>query len=109
MPASHRRTAIGRANIGNSIIYGQINVSQPNTPNGTKINLADLQALAASDTSSNLLLDHLNNRMMHGAMTPQMKSTIITAVNTVASTDTLGRARAALYLIFTSSQYQVQR
>ena len=102
-------TAIGRANIGNSIVFGQINVSLPNTPNGTKINLADLQAIAAADTTSNQLLDHLNTRMMHGAMSPQMKSTVMTAVNAVASTDTLGRVRAALYLIATSSQFQVQR
>jgi hypothetical protein len=102
-------TSIGRANIGNSIVFGQINVSLPNTPSGTKINLADLQAIAAADTTSNQLLDHLNTRMMHGAMSTQMKDSIRTAVNAVASTDTLGRARAALYLVFTSSQYQVQR
>jgi hypothetical protein len=84
-------------------------VALPNTPNGTKINLGDLQALAAADTTSNQLLDHLNTRMMHGTMSAQMKSTIMTAVNTVASTDPLGRARAAVYLIATSSQYQVQR
>ena len=102
-------TAIGRANIGNSIVYGQINVALPNTPNGTKINLADLQAISAADPTSNQLLDHLNKRMMHGAMSAQMKSTIMTAVNTLAAADTIGRVRAAIYLIFTSSQYQVQR
>jgi hypothetical protein len=102
-------TSIGRANMGNSIIFGQINVSLPNTPSGTKINVADLQAIAAADTTSSQLLDHLNTRMLHGTMSPQMKSTIMTAVNTVVATDTLGRVRAALYLIATSSQYQVQR
>ena len=102
-------TSIGRANIGNSIIFGQIGVSLPNTPSGTKINLGDLQAIAAADTTSNQLLDHLNTRMMHGAMSAQMKSSIMTAVNAVSATDTLGRVRAALYLIATSSQFQVQR
>ena len=102
-------TAIGRANLGNSIIFGQINVALPNTPNGTKINVADLQAIAAADTTSNQLLDHLNTRMMHGAMSAQMKSTILPGVNAIAATDTLGRVRAALYLIATSSQFQVQR
>ena len=102
-------TAIGRANIGNSLVFGQINVALPNTPSGTKINLADLQAIAAADTTSNQLLDHLNTRMMHGSMSAEMKSRIITAVNAVAATDTLGRARAAVYLIATSSQFQVQR
>lgn len=102
-------TAIGRANLGNSLIYGQINVALPDTPNGTRINLTELQALAAADTTSNQLLDVLNQRLMHGTMSAQMKSTILPAVNALASTDSLGRARAALYLVVTSSQFQVQR
>jgi uncharacterized protein (DUF1800 family) len=102
-------TSIGRANFANSMIFGQINVSLPNTPNGTRLNFAELQAIAAADTTSNQLLDVLNQRLMHGAMSAQMRSSILTATNAVASTDTLGRVRAAVYLIVTSSQYQVQR
>lgn len=102
-------TAIGRANFANSTIYGQINISLPDTPNGTKIYLAELQALAAADTTSNQLLDVLNQRLMHGTMSAQMRSTIQTATNAVASTNPLARAQAALYLVVTSSQYQVQR
>lgn len=102
-------TSIGRANFGNSMGFGQINVSLPNTPNGTKINFAELQAVAAADTSSNQLMDVLNQRMMHGAMSSQMRSTIMTAVNAVAATSPLTRAQTAVYLVVTSSQYQVQR
>jgi hypothetical protein len=91
------------------MVFGQINVSLPNTPNGTKLNFAELQALAAGDTTSNQLMDVLNQRMMHSTMSPQMRSTILTAVNTVASTDPLTRAKTAVYLIVTSSQYQVQK
>ncbi len=102
-------TAIGRANLGNSLIFGQINVALPNTPNGTRLYLAELQAIAAADTTSNQLLDVLNQRLMHGRMSSQMRARIITATNAVASTTPLARAQAALYLVFTSSQYQVQR
>ena len=102
-------TAIGRANFGNSTVFGQINVSLPNTPNGTKLNFTELQGIAAADTTSNQLLDVLNQRMMHGAMSAQMRSQILTAVNAVLSTDPLTRAKTAVYLIVTSSQYQVQR
>jgi hypothetical protein len=102
-------TAVARANFVNTMVYGQIGVSQPNAPLGTSINLAEMQALAAADTTSNSLLDTLNTRMMHGALTAQNKATIMTAVNALPATDTLGRARAAIYLIATSSQYQVQR
>ena len=102
-------TSIGRANLGNSLIYNQINVANPDTPSGTRINLTELQAIAAADTTSNQLLDVLNQRLMHGAMSSQMRSSIMTATNAVASSDPLGRARAALYLVVTSSHYQVQR
>ena len=102
-------TAISRTNFANTMIYGRINVSAPVIPNGTSINLTDLQALAAADTTSNRLLDELNVKMMHGTMTAQNRTTILTAVNALAATDSIGRARAALYLVATSSQYQVQR
>ncbi len=102
-------TSIGRANLFNTFAFGQVNVSLPDSPNGTKANYADLSAIAAADTTSSQLLDHLNVRMMHGAMSPQMKSTIQTAVNAVTSSNLLLRAQTAVYLIATSSQFQVQR
>ncbi len=102
-------TAIARANFVNTMVFGRINVSAPIVPNGTSINLTEMQSLAAADTTSNRLLDALNTKMMHGTMTAQNRSTILTAVNAVAATDPLTRAKAAIYLIATSSQYQVQR
>jgi hypothetical protein len=90
-------------------VFGAIGVSLPDTPNGTRLSFAELQAIAAADTTSNQLLDVLNQRMMHGAMSSQMRSMILTAVNAVASTNPLSRAQTAVYLVVTSSQYQVQR
>jgi hypothetical protein len=101
-------TAIARANFMNTMIFNRINTGA-NSLTGTSINLTEMQALAAADTTSNSLLDTLNTRMMHGTMTAQNKATIMTAVNALPATDTLGRARTAIYLIATSSQYQVQR
>jgi hypothetical protein len=54
-------------------------------------------------------MDALNSKMMHGAMSPEMRSTILTAVTAVPTTNPLLRAQTAVYLIATSSQYQVQR
>jgi hypothetical protein len=102
-------TSIGRSNLFNTMAFSRINASQPNTPTGTSMNFTDLATLASADTTSNQLLDHLNVRMMNGSMSPQMKSTIQTAVNSVASTNPLARAQTAVYLIATSSQFQVQR
>ncbi len=102
-------TAISRANFVNTMVFNRVNVSVPVVPNGTSINLTEMQALAAADATSNQLLDALNTKMMHGTMTAQNRSTILTAVNAVASTDPLTRVRTAIYLVATSSQYQVQR
>lgn len=101
-------TAIARANFVNTIVFNGINTSG-NAPLGTSLNLSEMQALAAADTSGNLLMDALNQKMLHGAMSTQMRSTILTAVQAVASTNPLQRAQQAIYLIATSSQYQVQR
>ena len=55
-------------------------------------------------------MDKLNRLLLHGTMSDEMRASIETAVNAVSpSTDTLKRARQALYLVATSSQYQVQR
>ncbi len=102
-------TAIARANFVNTMAFSRISSAPPVIPNGTSINLTDLQTLAAADATSNQLLDALNTKMMHGTMTAENRSTILTAVNAVAANDPLTRARTAVYLIATSSQYQVQR
>ena len=101
-------TAVGRANVVNTMTFGQIAVSE-NSPAGTRIDLADLQALSAADPTGNQLLDALNQRLLHNTMSPQMRSTILPAITALPSTDTIGRARAAVYLVASSSQFQVQR
>lgn len=102
-------TAIGRANLGNSLVYGSVGVSQPDSPNGTRLTLTELQAIAAADTTSNQLMDVLNQRLMNGNMSTAMRNSIRTAVNAVASTNPLSRAQAGVYLVVTSSQFQVQK
>lgn len=102
-------TSIGRANLMNTFVFGRINVSLPDTPSGTSINLAELQTAAAADATSSQLMDILNYRMMHGAMSAPMRENIRTAVNAVAASNPLQRAQTALYLVATSSQFQVQR
>jgi hypothetical protein len=104
-------TAIQRQNYVNRTVYGVPAVpgGTTNAPDGTSIDVADLQALAAADTTGNLLLDELNRRLMHSTMSPAMRSTILTAVTSLASSNSLARAQMAVHLILSSSQYQVQR
>ena len=101
-------TAISRANFVNTMVFSQIGISE-SAPQGTSLDFAELQSIAANDTSSNALLDTLNVRMMHGTMSPQMRSSILTAVNSIASSNPSQRAKQAVYLVATSSQFQVQR
>jgi uncharacterized protein (DUF1800 family) len=101
-------TAVGRANVVNTMTFGQIAVAE-NSPAGTKIDITDLQALATADPTGNLVLDALNQRMLHNTMSPQMRATILPAFTAVAANNPLARAQAAVYLVASSSQFQVQR
>jgi hypothetical protein len=105
----HTGTAITRINFFNTIVFGTITVSSPNRPNGTSIDLAPLQALSTADATGGQLVDELNRKMLHGTMSSQMRASILTATTTVAASNPLGRAKQALYLVATSSQFQVQR
>jgi hypothetical protein len=55
------------------------------------------------------MVSWLNTLFLHGTMSSDDQSSIITAVNAVASTDTTNQAKTAIYLVTSSSQYQVQR
>jgi uncharacterized protein (DUF1800 family) len=103
-------TSIARVNLGNLLVFSRININAGRAVIvGTSISMADVQALAAADATGNQMLDALNNKMMHGAMSAEMRNTIRTAVLAVPAANTLLRAQTAVYLIATSSQYQVQR
>jgi uncharacterized protein (DUF1800 family) len=104
-------TSLKRANVMNTLIFSSIAVNcsatSCYTPNGTSIDMTELQQLAPTPAN---LVDKLNRLLLHGTMSDEMRSSIETAVLAVTpSTDTLKRARQALYLVATSSQYQVQR
>ncbi len=110
-------TSIARTNFFNRMVFTAptYSVSLPDSPNGTSFDFSDLQALVVADPTNNLLLDELNNRMLHGTMTAQNRTTLQTAIDSITvsnpptATQTRDRVRQAVYLIATSSQYQVQR
>lgn len=101
-------SAISRANFANTMVFNRINAGVDN-PQGTSIDLSELQAMFAADTSGNLMLDLLNQKMLHSTMSASMRSTILTSLAPIANTNTLAKAQQALYLVTTSSQYQIQR
>jgi len=103
-------TSIQRANFIYRMTYNATPIGvATNSPNGTSFDFSDLQALSTADPSGGSLVDELNKRLLHYTMSPQMKDTILTAVTSINSNDSLGRVRQAIYLVATSSQFQVQR
>jgi uncharacterized protein (DUF1800 family) len=98
-------TALRRHNFVNTMVFSRIAVSA-NAPVGTSIDLTPLLAQATDPAG---LVDTLDTRLLHGTMSDEMKSSIAGAVAAVASTNPLKRVRTAVYLVLTSSQYQVER
>jgi uncharacterized protein (DUF1800 family) len=98
-------TALRRLNFVNTMVFGSIAVSA-NDPTGTALDLSAMQALAASPAD---LVETLNGLLLHGAMSSAMRDSVITAVTAVPVSNPLKRARTAIYLVATSSQYQVER
>jgi uncharacterized protein (DUF1800 family) len=111
-------TALKRPNLVNKMIITLVNtrtgiqVIQPiggvpsNIPCGTTVNLNRYQPLAQADPTGNLLVETLNREMMNGSMSSAVRTQILTAFQAVAVSN---RTQTAVYLVLTSSQYQVQR
>jgi hypothetical protein len=105
-----------RANDINTLIYTGVSSNttptalSPDRPRGTSIDLANLEALAANPAD---VADALNPLLFHGTMSAQVRSSLITAMNAIndatIATRNLKRARVAVYLAATSSQYDIQR
>jgi uncharacterized protein (DUF1800 family) len=103
-------TAIRRANFVNTMVFSRIAVNANNSsnPNGTSLDFSTFLPLAGNPDPA-ALVDTLNTLMLSGEMSSQMRTSIITAVQAVASSNPLKRVQTAVYLIASSSQYQVER
>jgi hypothetical protein len=102
-----------RPNFINQFVFNAtgtgIPVNNPNNiPLGTSISLARYQPLA-TDSTGGQLVDTLNRELMHGAMSPAVRTQIMNAVQAVSSANTLKRTQTAVYLVTTAPQYQVLR
>lgn len=100
-------SAISRINLAYNMLFGTI---APSTAvygaTGTQFNWSPLQALAGNPSA---LADKLSDLLLNGTMSAPMKTAIVSAVSAVAASDTLARARTAVYLIAASPQFQVER
>lgn len=94
-------TSLVRANLVNTLAFGALGT-------GTTFDITPWGVLA--QTSTTALLDELDRVLMHGTMSSQMRSSITTALSDASlAANATQRARNAIYLVLTSSQYQVQR
>jgi uncharacterized protein (DUF1800 family) len=100
-------TAINRYNFANTLSFGTI--APLSTLPGAIGTAPDWTALSALAGDPNALLDKLDALLMHGTMPAAMRSSIVPAINAIAATDPLTRAKTAFYLVTTSPQYQVER
>jgi hypothetical protein len=101
-------TALRRANFVNTMVFSKIQatVASGNAPNGTSIDLSVLTAMAGYPS---MLVQELNRLLMHDAMSSQMQTEILNTITAIPSSSLLLRAQTAVYLVASSSQYQVER
>jgi len=109
-------TTLRRANDINTLVYSGVTANvtptaaSPDRPRGTSIDISDLEALGANPGA---IADALNSLLFHGTMSTQMRNSLITAMNALndanVTTRNQKRARVAVYLAATSSQYDIQR
>ena len=97
-------TSLARVNFINSAVYGGFNSS-------AKLDFSPVITAGTPDQ----MVSWLNNLFLHGTMSDSAKQSILTAINAItvaappSNSDLTNQARAAIYLVTSSSQYQVQR
>jgi Protein of unknown function (DUF1800) len=91
-------TSLNRVNFINTLVYGKLSST-------TTVDFTPVINAGTPDQ----MVSWLNNLFLHGTMSSQMQSSIMTALGAVSSTDTTNLAKTAIYLVTSSSQYQVQR
>lgn len=90
-------TSLARVNFISDSVYGAIG-------SNTKLDFTPVFNAGTPDQ----MLDWLNVLFLHGTMPDDMKAIIVPAISAVDPTDTHAQARTAIYLVTSSSMYQVQ-
>lgn len=101
-------TAVRRANFVNTLIYSTVGLPSyaPAGSTSVAIDFTPWNNLAGSPAA---LVDDLDQRLMHQSMSSAMRQALVAAVTATTATPTTTRAKAALYLVLASPQYQIQR
>ena len=89
-------TTVARANFVDQFVYG----------GGCGKATTDISPWAAMAGTPDQMVDKMAALMLHGNMSDQMRSSVLATVTSIS--DSKRRAQAALYLIGSSSQFQVE-
>jgi hypothetical protein len=94
-------TALVRINFVNSFAFNTLGP-------GTTVSFTTWANMASNPSA---MIDALNALLLHGTLSAASKAAILTAVNAVpaGTNQNLLQAETAIYLIASSSQYQVER
>jgi hypothetical protein len=93
-------TSLNRVNWVNTFVFGSMG-------SGNKL---DFSSYATQASNPGALVDTLNGLLMHGSMSSDMKNSVVSAMQGVpaGNKQLIQEAQTAIYLIASSSQYQVQ-
>jgi uncharacterized protein (DUF1800 family) len=98
-------SSLKRVDFVNQMTFGGgVPINGPNAPKGTALDFSTWLTLA-SDAGA--LTDAVGSLLMHGAMSSAMRDSVVNAVAAVDPNNPLKRVRTAVYLVASSSQYQV--
>jgi hypothetical protein len=106
-------TTVGRANFAYTIVFSGIPTSSPDISAGTALDLSDLLTIYNNAPTEGkaraAVIEELNIRLLNNTMPAHMDGTIDTAMSAISQTDPVSRIKAAVYLVVTSAEFQVQR
>jgi uncharacterized protein (DUF1800 family) len=102
-------TSVAQSNYVYALLYTTNGIAADSTVTGSTGTQVDLSGLAALAATPAAMVDQLDAEMTHTTLTTAEKNAIVTAINAVAATDTLGRARMAAYLVAISPRYLINR
>jgi hypothetical protein len=100
-------TSLAHINMMYDFAYHKMPLNARDRPLGTWIDTTPYEPESAGDATA--LIDDLNLRLMHGSMSQALYASVQNAVTAITESNPTARVQEAIYLIASSSEYQVER
>jgi uncharacterized protein (DUF1800 family) len=104
-------TALAHVNFMYDVAYHKMPTNAKNSPIGTWVDTTPFEpeACVGDSCDASPLINDLNLRLMHGNMSQALHDIALTAVQALPGDNPTARVQEAIYLIASSSEYQVER